>query len=345
VHIDLSSLRQLENEQWETLCHYLLPSGHKEGHRWIVGSIDGEPGHSFDVNLRTGLFGDWATGERPQSGAIDLWMAVRKVDLGTAVRELTAWLGRTTSITNHQKHPAPYPLTSPPKKNRIYLPKGLSLPTKHDLQVLSKSRAIDFEALRIARERGFIYCFNDPFNGRCWLYTDSRRKCALRRRLDNSLWQFQDGRSTKSAICSASDMRSPLGYQEARAYPCFGVIEGAPDALALLAYAWADGLQERVAPVCMPSQKTNFSESVLGYLQGKRARIFIDNDAPGWEAAARWAAQLAKANITVDEFSFGNLVMTDGHPVKDLNDTLRIDYDCWERSRNRLDSIMDFASL
>jgi hypothetical protein len=292
------------------------------------------------------LFGDWATGERPQRGAINLWMAVKKVDLGTAVSQLTAWLGRPTNITNHQKHdPALYPITSPPKENRIYLPKGLSLPTKHDLQVLSRSRAIEVEALHIARKRGFIHCFNDSFNGRCWLYTDSRRKCALRRRLDNSLWRFQDGRSTKSAICSGSDMRSPLGYQEAQAYPCFGIVEGAPDALAFLAHAWADNVLERVAPVCMPSQKTNFSESVLGYLQGKRARIFTHNDSPGREAAARWAAQLAKANITVDEFSFENLVMTDGRPVKDLNDALRIDYDCWERFRNQLDSIMDFAML
>ena len=138
-------------------------------------------------------------------------------------------------------------------------------------------------------------------------------------------------------------MHSPLGYLEAQAFPAVAIVEGAPDALSVIAHAWASGVEERVAPICMPSRTANFTESVLGYLQGKRARIFIDHDDPGQEAAQRWAAQLARADISVDGFKFGGLITTDAQPVKDLNDALAIDYDCWEQHRTQIDSL--FAQL
>ncbi|MGA7130156.1 MAG: hypothetical protein WBZ19_27830 [Chthoniobacterales bacterium] len=55
----------------------------------------------------------------------------------------------------------------------------------------------------------------------------------------------------------------------------------------------------------------------ITYLQNKRARIFIDNDKAGQEAAERWAIQLRQANIVVDGFSFAGLLRTNGQPVKD----------------------------
>jgi hypothetical protein len=140
-----------------------------------------------------------------------------------------------------------------------------------------------------------------------------------------------------------SDMRGPIGYQEAASYPCVGIAEGGPNCLAIIAHAWADGIEERIAPICMPSTTANFSESALAYLQGKRARIFIDNDAPGYKAAQRWAAQLQSANIAVDGFSFASLIMTDGRPIKDLNDLLMIDYDSWEQSRSQVENVISFA--
>ncbi len=145
-------------------------------------------------------------------------------------------------------------------------------------------------------------------------------------------------------------MRRLPGFGHARAnripgsedYPCFGVAEGGPNALAILGHAWASEVETRIAPICMPSS-LRISGSSLAHLQGKRGRIFIDNDAPGHEAANRWATQLASADITVDGFSFAGFLTTDGQPVKDLNDLSYIDYDCWEEFRNRIESIMDFT--
>ena len=77
--MNLDGLRRFSMEQWEVLCRYLQPTGRKEGCHWLVGSINGEPGSSFDVNLRTGIFGDWASDDKKQCGPINYWRAVRRV--------------------------------------------------------------------------------------------------------------------------------------------------------------------------------------------------------------------------------------------------------------------------
>jgi hypothetical protein len=338
--IDLGSLRNLTIEDWERLCRHLLPGGKKEGCRWLAGSISGEPGRSLDVNLRTGQWCDWA-GDFKGCGALDLWMTTRGVDFKTAVRELSVWLGRPTDIS--PARPTRFHSTAEENEKKIFFPRDLSRPTNRDLQILFQSRSIGIEALQVAVERGFLLCFDDELNGRSWLYTDQRRRCGLRRRLDNQPFRLRSGSAPKSAACPGSDMRSPIGYQEAAPYPYIGIAEGGPNALAIIAHAWASGLEKHIAPVCMPSTTSNFTASALAHLQGKRGRIFIDDDAPGHAAAERWAAQLASADIVVDGFSFTGLVMSDGRPVTDLNELLKIDYDCWEEHREQVESIMNFS--
>jgi hypothetical protein len=337
--MNLDELCRRVSERFEALSRYLYPNGRKEGHRLLVGSCNGEPGRSFDINLQTQFFGDWATDNKKQRGGINLWMVARDVDFKTAVQEIAAWLGCQVDIPGNGQQET----GTGDKAKRILFPAGMALPREQDLQVLSQSRAIGIDALRIAAERGFIYCFDDQLNGRSWLYTDQRRRCGLRRRLDNQLFQLANGSASKSPACYGSDMKAPIGYQEATQYPCFGVAEGGPSSLSILAHAWASGIEARVAPICMPSTSADFNESILAYLQNKRARIFIDDDAPGQKAAERWAAQLQSANVVVDGFSFACFVMTDGQPVKDLNDLLKIDYDCWEQFRSQVETIVSFA--
>jgi hypothetical protein len=335
--IDLGSLRDLSVDKWEALCRHLLPAGKRKGRYWEAGSILGEPGKSFNVNLSSGVFGDWAVDDKKQRGPINFWMQIRGVDFKTAVEELSAWLGRSTDI-----FPVRSTRSNPTDEGekKIFFPPDLCQPTEKDLRTLSQSRSIGIEALRIAAKRGFLRCFDDQLNGRCWLFTDQRRRCGLRRRLDNELFELRDGSKVKCASCKGSDMSRPLGHQEAAHYPCIGVVEGAPNALAVIAHSWANGLKERVAPICLPSTTSNFTQFDLAYLQGKKGRIFIDDDAAGKEAAKRWAAQLKQADIEVDAFSFTGLVMSDGRPVADLNDLLCVDYDCWEEHRQQIESVM-----
>jgi hypothetical protein len=86
-------IRQRAQERMEELCAYLIPGGRKSGHHWVAGSIDGEKGNSWNCDLRTGIFGDFARDKQMRQGAIDLWMSAKGVDFLTAKAHLADWLG------------------------------------------------------------------------------------------------------------------------------------------------------------------------------------------------------------------------------------------------------------
>src|ERR1700726_1019240 len=74
------------HERIETLARYLFPQGKKLGHSWRVGSMD--------INLRTGVWGDWdGSTPRMSRNLIDLWIYASNVDFKMALEEITRWLG------------------------------------------------------------------------------------------------------------------------------------------------------------------------------------------------------------------------------------------------------------
>jgi putative DNA primase/helicase len=111
------NVRQKALERMEDLCRYLLPNGRKKGCRWYQGTLDGDSGgDSFDVNLNTGVFGDWAEGDMRQGG-IDLWMSARKVDFLTARSQLAGWLGISIHNENNNGNGStPHPRKAKPDK-------------------------------------------------------------------------------------------------------------------------------------------------------------------------------------------------------------------------------------
>jgi hypothetical protein len=228
-------------------------------------------------------------------------------------------------------------------KSKTMLLPALEIPTASDLQRLSVCRSIPIASLLIDARRGFLWCYNDEFNGRCWLFTDRRRKCAIRRRLDGKNFKTWSGTLTKAAACAGSIMTSPLGYEEARDFPYFAVVEGAPNGLSVTAQALASGVEDKVAPIVMPCTGSRFTPTSLEWLSGKVGRIFIDDDEPGRKAAAAWAKELRAAGIVVDGFSFHGLIQNDGRPVGDINDLCRIDAGCHEKYSSVLESLMNFA--
>jgi hypothetical protein len=228
------------------------------------------------------------------------------------------------------------------KRDGIWIP-PLQLPTSADLWIISVNRSIALAALLIAVTRQFIWCFDDDINGRCWLYTDRRRKCAIRRRIDGTPFKTRDGHPTKAAACPRADVKIPMGYEEAKDFPFFAVAEGGPNGLAIVAQALAVGVEHLVAPIVMPSTGANFTEESLAFLQGKSGRIFIDNDPPGRKAAARWARQLREAGINVDGYSFDGLTRTNGEPVTDINHFCEVDVDSDDKHRNAIEDLMNFA--
>ena len=88
----------------EGLVATWLSGGRKNGHEWQCGNLNGEPGGSMSVNLRTGVWSDFATGEKG-SDLISLYAAIyTNNDQGKAIRELSETL--RIDLDNNNSAPA-----------------------------------------------------------------------------------------------------------------------------------------------------------------------------------------------------------------------------------------------
>ena len=76
----------------EALCARWLPGGKRIGAEWTCGSLRGEPGRSCKVNLRTGRWADFATGERG-GDVVSLAAAVHRLPQAEAALRLARMLG------------------------------------------------------------------------------------------------------------------------------------------------------------------------------------------------------------------------------------------------------------
>jgi hypothetical protein len=76
----------------ERVCRHLYPAGRKEGPEWCVGSVNGEKGHSFKINLKTGIWKEFDGGPGGND-MIALWALAKGIKQGEAYDEAAAWLG------------------------------------------------------------------------------------------------------------------------------------------------------------------------------------------------------------------------------------------------------------
>jgi putative DNA primase/helicase len=75
----------------ESFCRELFPAGKVEAGEWRIGNIHGDPGHSLSINLRTGVWKDWA-GDDAGADLISLYAAARGMGMGDAARDLAPHL-------------------------------------------------------------------------------------------------------------------------------------------------------------------------------------------------------------------------------------------------------------
>lgn len=69
-----------------------LPGGKPVGHEYVCGNLRGEPGDSLKVNLNTGKWADFATGEKG-GDLISLYASIQGIKNGEAARRLARELG------------------------------------------------------------------------------------------------------------------------------------------------------------------------------------------------------------------------------------------------------------
>lgn len=193
-------------------------------------------------------------------------------------------------------------------------------------------------ALQIAVARGFLWTAEIK-DCAAFVVTDKSRKCYLARKFDGGTWNH----GSKAYTLPGSQAGWSIGSREALNFPAIALCEGAPDFLAAFGHAWASGAENRIAPVCIGSAAVSIAQEGLPAFAGKRVRIFTHIDAAGNKAAEEWQKQLTGIADKADCWRFGSdWIQTDGQPVRDLNDLLRIDYDCWEANRATIEAIMDF---
>lgn len=94
----------------DTLIPEWFPQGKRRGHEWVVGSLQGEPGDSLSINLKTGVWKDFAEGTGGK-GLVSLYAKAHGMRNGEAARELGG-----ERINGH--HPAVTPMVRLPKPER-----------------------------------------------------------------------------------------------------------------------------------------------------------------------------------------------------------------------------------
>ena len=92
----------------EALCARWLPGGRRIGAEWTCGSLRGEPGRSCKVNLHTGLWADFATGERGRD-VVSLAAAVHRLPETEAAERLARMLGLEVRRSSWKGLPAAAP--------------------------------------------------------------------------------------------------------------------------------------------------------------------------------------------------------------------------------------------
>lgn len=91
---DITQIKRMLTDRSLALCEHLLPKGIKRGRDWCVGSISGEAGDSLKVCIsgaKQGRWADFAPGG-DSGDVIDLWCAVRGVQLAEALNQICEWL-------------------------------------------------------------------------------------------------------------------------------------------------------------------------------------------------------------------------------------------------------------
>ncbi len=90
--LDFAAVNRAAMPHLETLCRRWLPGGRRVGNEWTCGSLRGEAGASCKVNLRTGRWCDFASGEKG-GDPVSLAAAVHRIGQVEAARNLARMFG------------------------------------------------------------------------------------------------------------------------------------------------------------------------------------------------------------------------------------------------------------
>jgi putative DNA primase/helicase len=146
---DFNELNQKATPHIESICRELFPAGKKSGKEFKIGSITGDPGSSMSINTQTGMWSDFATGEK--GGILRLVQLARDTDIKSAADWLAGKIGSA---------PAPAP-----SKSDTWVAMPFAPEPANEFVLMNKGRnpAAVWEYLGKDKEiRGYIARFDTP---------------------------------------------------------------------------------------------------------------------------------------------------------------------------------------
>lgn len=254
---DFNELNQKAIPHIESICRELFPSGKKSGKEFKIGSISGESGTSLSINTQTGVWADFATGEK--GNILRLVEQAKNIDLQSAADWLADRVGAIKPMPEPKKAPAwsPQPFAPAPADAGHFIKKGQK-PTASWCYLDAESRIVGYIA-RYDTDKGKDIL---PLT---WCKSPSGAES----------WQFKAMAEPRPLF----NLPAIIGSSE----PVI-IAEGEKAASALIdagwvATTWAGGASAHGKTDWLP-------------LRGKDVVIWPDNDDPGQSAAKLIAARL-----------------------------------------------------
>lgn len=299
------------------------------------------PDRNPSCSVREDEIVDWSMGKG--FDVIDVFAEVKRVPRSSAIRDLARLYQVLGDVPTHPRprNESVASRTNEPEnaRKRASWPK-FEPPSESEIRQIAELRGLGVEGVRIAAERGLLFCTTDRGH-RAWVVTDSSRRNARIRRLDGGLWYEKS--KTLPPSGGGHDSSWMVGCVEASSYPHVVLVEGEGDLLAGLHLAWCAGVEQRIGVAAMFGAQKRICQESLAALKGKRIRLFPDNDPAGLTAAGAWVEQLREAGATVDYFVFNGLLTDRGLPVKDLTDFVHVCPSQWEEQHGRIESALSFT--
>jgi len=258
------------------------------------------PDQNPSCSIQNERLTDWSRGE--SFDAISLYAAKKDITNREAIFELAEHLG----LKSVEDQPSQRKPSSPDGLASLVLRE----PSQEDFQSILRNRKLPPEGLAgllLAYSLGVLR-FTEVTGHRCWMVTDSSKKCAEARRLDGKPFPAIGNIAERKAHTLKGSIKSwPVGLHvevsELRAKHLGQIplvlVEGGPDLLA--AYAALGSLPMSASdaqPIGMMGQ-AQISGDALRLMCRRKVLIFAHRDSAGRKAAERWASQLQSAFCTV----------------------------------------------
>ena len=280
--MDAQATKEALNDRPQDFARWLFPAGRKDGHEWLVGSLNGEAGKSLSICIegsKVGVFCDFATEDKGDN-LVELLAQARRIPFKEALHACSEWLG--PSVVTPSARTVPAQRREPPRRGcrpgDIYEPSDQNI---RDVTQMVETLVSDSSLCeRIARSRGWkaetirqlgLETYLGWYEGKLAFIYDTGVKLRWRSKGERIIrWAFGKPWLWRGAwIKSAQTI-----------YLC----EGETDAISLID-AGIETDRATVA-IAIPSAST-FDSTWTTLFEGKNIIFAFDNDKAGSEATER----------------------------------------------------------